>query len=74
MNKTLFNFNRSFRKWVFSNGNFNLIQDCGGRENAQKVANIINGAKTRIERQGKAFECLDGMARSQISRLTVNGA
>lgn len=64
-NGVTYTYDPKYRKWTFVMGTHTLIQSCpGGSETAHKVANIVSGSVNRIG-------SIDGMARSNISRLTT---
>lgn len=75
MNKTYkhgeveYGYSKSFRKWLFKNGDLSVVQKCEGFEQASKVASVVAGALKRNHKNGAV---LDGMARAQISRITLN--
>lgn len=57
-----YGYSKSAKKWQFGAGSYTLIQDCGGKENADKVARQIQGA---LNRGGK----MDNLARYTIDQL-----
>ena len=61
-----YNYSRFFKKWEFSfvakSGAMIVLVPAGGKENAHKVASILEGA---IKRSGS----IDGLARANIDRI-----
>lgn len=51
-------------KWHFTNGSFTLITPVKGRENAEKVANVVSGSLKRTGGEG-----LDGLGRANIRQI-----
>lgn len=61
-----YNYSVSARKWVFVLSSTNtVLVNCGGKDNADKVAHIVVGALKRTKGIG-----LDNLARSNISQVT----
>ena len=62
-----YGFSLQSRKWEFKSGNFTFLCTCPkGKETADKVANVVNGA---MKRSGE----MDGLARANVKSLTMIG-
>ena len=59
-----YKYNRANRKWQFNCGEFTLIQACGGRTIAEKVAHVVAGAIKRTKENK-----LDNLARMNIQQI-----
>ena len=57
-----YGYSKSAKKWQFDTGSYSLIRDCGGKQNADRVARQIQGA---LNRGGK----MDNLARYTIGQL-----
>jgi hypothetical protein len=67
-NQVQFNYNRQHKGWNFvvpDNGSIRtIIVKCGGRETAEKVANVLKGSLKRTQGRG-----IDNLARANISQI-----
>ena len=61
-----YGFSLKSRKWEFKAGNSTFLCACGGKVNADKVANILNGS---LKRSKGLNLVVDNMARANIKKV-----